>query len=297
MTGSDATIHGLPYVEAAGPSLTLTVAEGPDQGQVIPCRRIVTLIGSRAGCKIRLNHPLVAPVHVALVNDGSDVYAVDLVTRHGTMLNDLRMEFERLSDGDMMFIDPWLFRIGVDRRRAGGEPDAPIALEFAPNVIALEHLESGRILRPNRKVCTIGRRSGCDIQVEDASVSRAHALLFMRGDDPVVVDLLSRNGTSVNDEPVAFRALRDHDVIRVGDARFRLRIVVPSAGNPQSKPARDVTPPGTSAPPAGGNGRPDATPPEKDLIDIQAVEGAQRWHIAEKLEQTQAASAKRRVAR
>jgi len=295
LVGSDATFHGLPFVDSTGPALRLTVQRGPNEGQVIECRRLVTLVGSRPGCKIRLDHPLVSPLHAAIINDGTEVHAVDLVTHRGTRLNDLKMEYERLSDGDVLTIEPWAFGIGLGRTKSSRNNRTPsIALEFAPSVIALEHLESGRVLQPNRAACTVGRRSGCDIQVDDAGVSRAHALLFLHGDHPVVVDLLSRNGTFVNDEPTPFRILKDQDVVRVGNTQFRVRVLVPSTSVPKSKDARDVAPHDiASSPPRknGMNGSPVQL--EDDLIDIQSVEGSQRWQIAEKIKQT---APKRRVA-
>ena len=294
MTGSEATFHGLPYADAAGPSVQLSVYRGPEEGQPVDCRRVVTLIGSRAGCKLRLDHPLVSPVHAALVNDGVDVYAVDLVSSRGTKLNDLRMEYERLKDGDVLTIEPWAFRVGL--RGQGSSADTPsrgLALEFAPSIVALEHMDSGRVLKPHRRVCTIGRRSACDIQVDDTGVSRAHALLFTQSDHPVIVDLLSSNGTFVNDEPAPFRSLADGDVVRVGETQFRVRIVVPTAAEPKTKSARGIVPNGSAPSNPASNGRAAPAKIEDDLVDIQSVEGSQRWHIADKLDKP---NRKRRVA-
>lgn len=294
MAGSDATIHGLPLVDGGAPSLRLTVQQGPDVGAVIECHRVVTLLGSRPGCKIRLNHPLVSPVHLAIINDGHEIHAVDLVTHHGTKLNDLKLEYERLSHGDVLAIEPWVLGVSVRKGRGASANGTPsIALEFAPSVIALEHLESGRVLQPGRAVSTIGRRSGCDIQLQDSGVSRAHALLFTHGDHPVIVDLQSQNGTYVNDKVVSYRQLADNDVIRVGDSRFQLRVLVPSASKPKSKSASEVPLRPNPAATKTMNGRNGAAAPEGDLVDIQAVEGSQRWRIADKLEPP---PAKRRVA-
>jgi len=291
----DATSPGVPFSEPTGPAVRLTVQRGSHEGAVIECRRVVTLIGSRPGCKIQLNHPLVSPVHVAIVNDNGEAYAVDLVSNRGTLLNDLKMEHERLSNGDLITIEPWVFRVGIGRgarRTNGNTPSVP--LEFAPHLIAFEHLESGRILKPDRKICTIGRRSGCDIQVDDPDVSRAHALFFIHDDHPTVVDLCTRNGTYVNDEPIGFRVLKDKDVVRIGDARFRVCVIVPSAGVPKAKPVDDVTPPGSVRPAGGSNGTASPIKLDDDLVDIQAVEGSQRWHIAESVKQP---APKRRIAR
>ena len=51
---------------------------------------------------------------------------------------------------------------------------------------------------------TIGRRSDCDVVIEDATVSRHHARLRRRPSGTwLVEDLHSKNGTAVNGVPIA----------------------------------------------------------------------------------------------
>lgn len=52
-------------------------------------------------------------------------------------------------------------------------------------------------------VSTVGRQAGCDIQVNDASVSRLHARVIVSGTVAQVEDLHSKNGTRVRGQPVA----------------------------------------------------------------------------------------------
>jgi pSer/pThr/pTyr-binding forkhead associated (FHA) protein len=290
VTASDATLHGISPADASAPALELAVIDGSDTTRTIPCRRVVTLIGSREGCKVQLNHSLVAPVHIAIVNDGTDIYAVDLVTRRGTTLNGAKLEHELLKDGDVLRIDPFEFRVGIRRSEPGSNGQADgVDLDPAPQLIALEHVESGRVLQPHRKVCVIGRRSGCDIRVEDAEVSRAHAILFVYKNRPVVCDLLSSNGTFVNDTPIVFQTMKDQDVLRIGEAMFRVRVIDAGAGQKKSKDAIDITPPRGKAPNGSSPGAPapvrrPAVELEDDLIDIEAVDRAQNWRIADALE-------------
>ena len=70
---------------------------------------------------------------------------------------------------------------------------------------------------------TIGRGSGCDIVIDDATVSRSHVRLRVAGDNVGVDDLGSRNGTLVNGELVAQAELRPGDTITVGRVTFELR--------------------------------------------------------------------------
>lgn len=67
----------------------------------------------------------------------------------------------------------------------------------------------------------IGRDATNHVVVEVDSVSRRHAMLEMQGDDRVLLDLGSTNGTYVNDEPIDRHVLRSGDLVRVGDVIFK----------------------------------------------------------------------------
>jgi diguanylate cyclase (GGDEF)-like protein len=67
----------------------------------------------------------------------------------------------------------------------------------------------------------LGRDDDCDIPLTDPSVSRRHAQLRPAEDGCYAIDLDSKNGTFVNDEPITVRRLRDGDYLRVGSSIFR----------------------------------------------------------------------------
>ena len=67
----------------------------------------------------------------------------------------------------------------------------------------------------------IGRSDAANIQVNQESVSRRHALLVTSQGRTRVRDLGSTNGTFVNDEPVEEMTLRDGDLIRIGQTIFK----------------------------------------------------------------------------
>lgn len=67
----------------------------------------------------------------------------------------------------------------------------------------------------------LGRDEGCDIRINDYSVSRRHARIERHGDVYRAVDLQSTNGTFVNDVPASSRELRDGDYLRVGNCIYR----------------------------------------------------------------------------
>lgn len=74
-----------------------------------------------------------------------------------------------------------------------------------------------------REVTTVGRGPGCDLDLEDPTVSRLHAELVRRGPHLYVSDLgLSTNGTTVNGRPVGRRVLHEGDVVGFGGTRARV---------------------------------------------------------------------------
>ena len=269
----------LPLIDAGAP-MPVLIAEDDEGGRRrIECTRVVTLLGGRPGCKVRLNHRKVAPVHAALVHDGSRVHVVDLVTRHGTIINDLRIEQEWLRGGDVLTIEPWSFQVQIVGADAASD-DAPlVSLEPQAEIVGLEHVETKRLLQSRRAVCTIGRRAGCDIALNDPNVSRMHALFFRYRGQPAVVDLLSENGITVNDEPVRFRVLVEDDVLSIGSTQFRVRIGGLESGRANGDPV--LGPNGKALAPSDHL---DDRPPGPDLIDIKETEGTQRWRIADSLD-------------
>jgi FHA domain len=57
---------------------------------------------------------------------------------------------------------------------------------------------------------------GADIIFSDESISRAHAMLFVDGEDAGVVDLASTNGTHVNDRQLTAATLKVGDKVKFG---------------------------------------------------------------------------------
>lgn len=68
----------------------------------------------------------------------------------------------------------------------------------------------------------LGRAPSCEIQVDDASVSRQHAVLERDLEFKYfATDLQSTNGTFVNDKPANRTEVRDGDYLRIGNCIYR----------------------------------------------------------------------------
>jgi non-ribosomal peptide synthetase component F len=63
---------------------------------------------------------------------------------------------------------------------------------------------------------TIGRTAENDVRIDAEFISRHHAVALRDGDDTVIEDLQSTNGTYVNGERISRRTLRDGDLVTLG---------------------------------------------------------------------------------
>ncbi|MFM8563332.1 MAG: FHA domain-containing protein [Acidimicrobiia bacterium] len=72
----------------------------------------------------------------------------------------------------------------------------------------------------------LGRHPESDISLDDISVSRRHAEIARQGDEYVLRDAGSLNGTYVNQKPVESAVLQQGDEIQIG--RFRLIYLGPA---------------------------------------------------------------------
>jgi pSer/pThr/pTyr-binding forkhead associated (FHA) protein len=78
----------------------------------------------------------------------------------------------------------------------------------------------GRRHRVTKRTTTMGRSRDCDIVIPDPNVSRVHAELRHAGEDYLLVDLDSTNGTEVNGRAVKRHVLADGDRVRLGTSQI-----------------------------------------------------------------------------
>lgn len=82
-------------------------------------------------------------------------------------------------------------------------------------------LPDGQRFVLDAEVVTVGRLPDCELLLVDSRVSRHHAEIRPHGDEFVLVDLGSTNGTRVNGVRVSQRVLRDGDELGFGSTRLR----------------------------------------------------------------------------
>jgi pSer/pThr/pTyr-binding forkhead associated (FHA) protein len=84
------------------------------------------------------------------------------------------------------------------------------------------------VVLPLGGLTRIGRRAASDIVLDDATVSRRHALVLDRGGKPVIADDRSLNGVFVNGRRVREARLQHGDEVQIGDRVMRYLEVSPA---------------------------------------------------------------------
>ena len=87
--------------------------------------------------------------------------------------------------------------------------------------LAIEDGDDVVLLPVAADVVHIGRSPAADIVLDDASVSRLHALVARRGERTVILDDRSLNGVQVNGARVNEAELHDGDIVVCGHITLR----------------------------------------------------------------------------
>ena len=184
-----------------------------------------------------------ADYEVALAQELAALAVDTARERDWAMLGPARIEFETAED-----LPEGRFRLGSrvepdeqerDYAAAGqaGPADGPVGPHTAmlpgqrrrPKVQApasLVLVQGGQPIRTwplAAPELTIGRAEQSDIPLADPGVSRNHARVVREGDDFIVEDLRSTNGTEVNGQPIRRRRLANGDMLKLASSTLQFR--------------------------------------------------------------------------
>ena len=97
---------------------------------------------------------------------------------------------------------------------------------------------TGRTHELKAEKTTIGRVEDNTFQIAEASVSSHHCEVLLRGNDVVVRDLNSTNGTFINEEKITEKPIKPNQILRLGQVQIRLETDTPA---PSTKKQLDQT--------------------------------------------------------
>ncbi len=269
--------------EPLGPGVAwgrLVYLDGPYANRQVPLSRQIILVGRERDNDILLETDLASRYHAELHLEHGRAYLKDCGSMNGTSVNGQKVwSLVPLQGGDVLEIGGQRFRYedllpqASDAKASSGhqpnqdpqsgettalpslaaQPAQPTA--FTGRLIVTGGPNAGSIFEMKEAAITIGRSSGCQVVIPDASISRRHAQIVRQESGFYAQDLGSRNGTAINGQRLSEpRRLEDGDTLTVGN--IPLRYV---AGNPA--PATAEREAAIPAPAAAG--KPDTS--EKDL--------------------------------
>jgi pSer/pThr/pTyr-binding forkhead associated (FHA) protein len=105
-----------------------------------------------------------------------------------------------------------------ERIRRSAIPDRP---EAPGRYIEVRGASETLLIGLDRGVTHVGRGLAADLHLDEASVSRRHAILVDRGSCVRVLDDRSSNGTFVNGRRILQAELKSGDVLRLGRVVLR----------------------------------------------------------------------------
>ena len=104
-----------------------------------------------------------------------------------------------------------------------------------PRLVVLSEGFTGRAYDLKVEKTTVGRVEDNAFQIPDASVSSHHCEVILQGEEVLIRDLNSTNGTFINDQPVTEAVLKPSEKLRLGNIELRLETAPASAPAPAKK--------------------------------------------------------------
>ena len=109
-----------------------------------------------------------------------------------------------------------------------------------PRLVAQSPEFAGKSFNLEGPEITVGRLEDNGIQMEHASISGHHAVLKLDGQDYIIKDLDSTNGTRINGEKISQQKLRRNDILRLGNIEVLYDSEHAPPGQPMPTPSERV---------------------------------------------------------
>ncbi|HEY8505559.1 MAG TPA: FHA domain-containing protein, partial [Gemmataceae bacterium] len=260
---------------AGGLRISLRRPDVPEPEELV-LERPFAMLGASPANDVVLDHAAVSRRHAYLQAVAGRVYCIDLGSRTGLVWDRQIRPSGWVGAGEEVFIGPFRFTTSASPAASPVAPDPaegwdPLHTRIKEGermpALVLE-MDSAGYKRTrwqlSRVLALVGRDRGCKLWLAAESVSAFHCSLVGTPGGVWVVDLLSREGTYVNGNRVAFRRLEDGDRLRVGRVQIRAWYdsISGGASGTALAPAAEPAPP---PPPARRSrpGRPAARPPAR----------------------------------
>ncbi len=186
--------------------------------------RDLSRIGRGKANDVDLPLPDVARLHATVSFSGGTYWVEDAGSPQGTFVNGRRVAKERLRHLDVLTVGS--ADLVFVLREGSSADDRPVTTIRTARLVAVDGPEGGQTREIPRGAMTVGRVTACNLVLDSAAVSKMHARLENTGQQILLFDLGSSNGTFVNGVRLGSATLADGDRVVFGAVReFRLEIV------------------------------------------------------------------------
>jgi diguanylate cyclase (GGDEF)-like protein len=105
-------------------------------------------------------------------------------------------------------------------------PDLHTEPVNCPVLLRMDGVQAGEVISLTLLPCVIGRHPSCQVIIDDPSVSRRHARVYLQNGELWLQDLGSRNGTFIDGRHLEAKQLTDGTLLQIGHlASFRFTVV------------------------------------------------------------------------
>jgi pSer/pThr/pTyr-binding forkhead associated (FHA) protein len=256
------------------------------------------VLGRGEGCDLRLPDLSVSHRHASIRQRGADYILVDEASTNGTYVGSARLHPQSprvLRNGELIRLGRVWVEVRIEHAVPTAQPalaTRDLALQLvaqalaaqgergAPRLVVDEGPDAGKQLDldgPARPF-VIGRGREADLMIDVADASRRHVQVVRRGDQLLVRDLGSRNGTIVGESPIPMdrdTVLRPGGSLGIGPDKIRFEHAAIDAlrelerADDEPFDPRELPPPPSSHEPGTGPGGSDpldtSTARERDV--------------------------------
>jgi pSer/pThr/pTyr-binding forkhead associated (FHA) protein len=247
---------------AAGAMSVLVIGPGESDRRRLLTDGAFLLVGRHPRACVSLTDERVSPRHLYLQVLDGHLYGIDLGSETGVYHGLARLSSGWVAPSSFLRLGPYHVSVTFDRAAgldSRAVPEDPLAHRAQPSTFTPLSAEVfvGNIRRTRwkltRRLVLFGRGPMARLRLQDKSVSSLHCAVVGTPHGSWVVDLLSREGTFVNETPVRSARLRDGDRLRVGCYELSIRTedhaATPLLATPTALPPFAMTLPGMESSP------------------------------------------------
>lgn len=179
-------------------------------------------IGTAASANLRLDDPVLSPQHAQLITQDRKLVFRALVSQPPCTLNGQLVDEAEVKPGDTLAIGDTELLI-LHPHESISQP--ALSQDRTPHwsLVATSSWMTGKEFKVGADKVLVGRGSRCELVIPGTHLSRQHAELEVRGNQLLVRDLGSANGTFINNQRITKALANQGDEVRFDIYPFKIK--------------------------------------------------------------------------